>query len=111
MNLELLDPLGHEYPQLIEETLEDGYVLKCKFNKRGTLLAAGCLDGRCIIWDFDTKGVSRNLVGHIKPITNISNRFIAVLHHDSPVIVDILGKDIVKTVLPTEPETREERHS
>lgn len=49
------------------------------------------------------------LMAHMHPKNN--NRFIAVLHHDSPVIVDILGKDIVKTVLPTEPETREERHS
>ncbi|KAI8879674.1 Set1 complex component swd1 [Backusella circina FSU 941] len=72
MNLELLDPWEQEYPQLIEETLEDGYVLNCKFNKRGTLLAAGCLDGRCVVWDFDTKGVSRNLVGHVKPIASIS---------------------------------------
>jgi COMPASS component SWD1 len=46
-------------------------VLNCKFNKRGTLLAAGCLDGRCVVWDFDTKGVTRNLVGHVKPIASI----------------------------------------
>ncbi|KAI8983127.1 WD40-repeat-containing domain protein [Pilobolus umbonatus] len=72
MNLELLDPWAQEYPQIIEETLEDGYVLNCKFNRRGTLLAAGCLDGRCVIWDFDTKGVSRNLDGHVKPVTNVS---------------------------------------
>ncbi|KAI8079092.1 WD domain-containing protein [Gilbertella persicaria] len=72
MNLELLDPWEQEYPQIIEETLEDGYVLNCKFNRRGTLLAAGCLDGRCVVWDFDTKGVSRNLIGHVKPVANIS---------------------------------------
>lgn len=71
MNLELLDPWEQEYPQIIEETLEDGYVLNCKFNRRGTLLAAGCLDGRCVVWDFDTKGVSRNLVGHVKPVASI----------------------------------------
>ncbi|CAO3684972.1 unnamed protein product [Rhizopus microsporus] len=156
MNLELLDPWEQEYPQLIEETLEDGYVLNCKFNKRGTLLAAGCLDGRCIVWDFDTKGVSRNLIGHVKPVSSISwsrngkyllsaskdwtciywdlitgkkklkirfdtpvlmahmhpknnHRFVAVLFQDNPVIVDILGQDIVKTVLPTEPDTKEEK--
>ncbi|KAG1545391.1 hypothetical protein G6F45_005646 [Rhizopus arrhizus] len=156
MNLELLDPWEQEYPQLIEETLEDGYVLCCKFNKRGTLLGAGCLDGRCIIWDFDTKGVSRSLVGHVKPVSSISwsrngkyllsaskdwtciywdlmsgkkklkirfdtpvlmahmhpknnHRFVAVLFQDNPVVVDILGEDIVKTVLPTEPDLKEEK--
>ncbi|KAI8371652.1 WD40-repeat-containing domain protein [Radiomyces spectabilis] len=72
MNLELLDPWEQEYPQVIEETLEDGYILHSKFNRRGTLLAAGCLDGRCVVWDFDTKGVARNLTGHVKPVASIS---------------------------------------
>ncbi|GAN08020.1 hypothetical protein MAM1_0186c07526 [Mucor ambiguus] len=72
MNLELLDPWEQEYPQLIEDTLEDGFVLNCKFNKRGTLLAAGCLDGRCVVYDFDTKGVTRSLLGHVKPVASIS---------------------------------------
>ncbi|KAI8577441.1 hypothetical protein K450DRAFT_251655 [Umbelopsis ramanniana AG] len=72
MNLELLDPWEQEYPQVIEDTLEDGYVLNCRFNRKGTLLAAGCLDGRCVIWDFDTKGVSRNLHGHVKQVASIS---------------------------------------
>jgi COMPASS component SWD1 len=155
MNLELLDPWEQEYPQLIEETLEDGYVLNCKFNRHGTLLAAGCLDGRCVIWDFDTKGVSRNLQGHVKSVSSISwshngrfllsaskdwtciywdllhgtkkakirfdtpvtmahmhpknnNRFVAALHQETPVIVDIIGDDIVKTELPLEPENKDE---
>ncbi|OZJ03135.1 hypothetical protein BZG36_03866 [Bifiguratus adelaidae] len=72
MNLELLDPWEQEYPQIIEETIEDGYVLNCRFNKRGTLLAGGCLDGRCVVWDYDTRGIARNLHGHIKPISSVS---------------------------------------
>ncbi|KAI7859556.1 Set1 complex component swd1 [Circinella umbellata] len=72
MNLELLDPWEQEYPQIIEETLEDGYVLNCKFNRRGTMLAAGTHDGRCVIWDFDTKGIARNMLGHIKPVSSVS---------------------------------------
>ncbi|KAF7730248.1 hypothetical protein EC973_002491 [Apophysomyces ossiformis] len=125
MNLELLDPWEQEYPQIIENTLEDGYVLNCKFNRRGTLLAAGCLDGRCVVWDFDTKGVARDLAGHVKPVASISGtkhtkirfdtalvmaqmhptnnfRFVAALSHDNPVIVDIIDGDIKKTPLPTE---------
>jgi len=65
------DPWEQEYPQVIEDTLEDGYVLNCRFNRKGTLLAAGCLDGRCVVWDFDTKGVSRNLHGHVKQVASI----------------------------------------
>ncbi|KAI8149001.1 WD40-repeat-containing domain protein [Fennellomyces sp. T-0311] len=72
MNLQLLDPWEQEYPQIIEETLEDGFVLNCKFNRRGTLLAAGCQNGRCLVWDFDTKGIARNLAGHIKPVASVS---------------------------------------
>ncbi|GJN28187.1 hypothetical protein PR202_gb16284 [Eleusine coracana subsp. coracana] len=34
--------------------------MKCvSFNRRGTLLAAGCSDGSCVIWDFETRGVAR----------------------------------------------------
>ncbi|CAO3590637.1 unnamed protein product [Absidia cylindrospora] len=29
-------------------------------------------DGQCVIWDFDTKGVARNLTGHVKPVASIS---------------------------------------
>ncbi|KAG0164447.1 hypothetical protein DFQ30_009940 [Apophysomyces sp. BC1015] len=117
MNLELLDPWEQEYPQIIENTLEDGYVLNCKFNRRGTLLAAGCLDGRCVVWDFDTKGVARNLTGHVKPVASIrfdtplvmaqmhptnNFQFVAALSHENPLIVDVVDGQIKKTVLPTE---------
>jgi WD40 repeat protein len=31
---------------------------KClAFNRRGTLLATGCHDGSCVLWDFDTRGI------------------------------------------------------
>ncbi|KAJ6751223.1 hypothetical protein OIU85_001719 [Salix viminalis] len=36
--------------------------MKCiAFNRRGTLLAAGCTDGSCVIWDFETRGVAKEL--------------------------------------------------
>lgn len=37
-----------------------------------------------------------------------SNRFVAALFQESPVIVDIDGNDIKKTVVPTEPEDKDE---
>jgi len=72
MNLELLDPFRNSFPEIIEETLEEGFATTCAFNRVGTLLATGCYDGRCIIWDFDTRSVSEVLAGHIHPITSLS---------------------------------------
>ncbi|KAF9906916.1 hypothetical protein EC991_011479 [Linnemannia zychae] len=72
MNLELLDPFEQDFPEVIEDTLEDGPAVRLKFNRRGTLLAAGCTDGTIVVWDFDTRGVSRSLIGHVKTITSLS---------------------------------------
>ncbi|KAG0629568.1 hypothetical protein M758_1G113300 [Ceratodon purpureus] len=74
MNLCLLDPFQSDFPEVIEEYLEHG-VTKCiSFNRRGTLLAAGCNDGSCIIWDFDTRGVAKELreKDGSAPITSVS---------------------------------------
>lgn len=73
MNLELLgmleslsqslisktDPFANSIPEVIEDTLEEGFATCCAFNRRGTLLATGCYDGRVVVWDFDTRGSSR----------------------------------------------------
>jgi len=72
MNLELLDPFRNNFPEVIEERLEEGVSCTCAFNRRGTLLATGCLDGRVIIWDFDTKGIAKVLHGHVHPVTSLS---------------------------------------
>ncbi|XP_062091650.1 protein RBL isoform X1 [Humulus lupulus] len=61
MNAPIIDPLQGDFPEVIEEYLEHG-VMKCiSFNRRGTLLAAGCSDGSCIIWDFETRGIAKEL--------------------------------------------------
>lgn len=59
MDAPIIDPLQGVFPEIIEEYLESG-IMKCiAFNRRGTLLAAGCADGTCIIWDFGTRGIAR----------------------------------------------------
>ncbi|KAL4582986.1 hypothetical protein LXL04_007550 [Taraxacum kok-saghyz] len=61
MNATIIDPLQGDFPEVIEEYLEHG-IMKCiAFNRRGTLLAAGCSDGSCVIWDFETRGIAKEL--------------------------------------------------
>lgn len=61
MNAPIIDPLQGDFPEVVEEYLEHG-VTKCiAFNRRGTLLAAGCSDGCCVIWDFETRVIAKEL--------------------------------------------------
>ncbi|ERM96712.1 hypothetical protein AMTRI_Chr12g235870 [Amborella trichopoda] len=74
MNISIIDPLQGDFPEVIEEFLQHG-VMKCiAFNRRGTLLAAGCSDGSCVIWDFETRGIAKELRDKdcTSPITSIS---------------------------------------
>ncbi|PSS35786.1 Protein RBL like [Actinidia chinensis var. chinensis] len=61
MNAPIIDPLQGDFPEVIEEFLEHGITKCIAFNRRGTLLAAGCSDGSCIIWDFETRGIAKEL--------------------------------------------------
>ncbi|KAL1916533.1 uncharacterized protein VTP21DRAFT_5724 [Calcarisporiella thermophila] len=72
MNLELLDPFDQDFPDVIEEEIPDLGVRTCAFNRWGTLLAAGCASGACLVWDFDTHSVARQLIGHVRPVTSLS---------------------------------------
>lgn len=61
MNVPIIDPFQGDFPEVIEEYLQHG-IMKCiAFNRRGTLLAAGCSDGSCVIWDFETRGIAKEL--------------------------------------------------
>lgn len=73
MDVPITDPLQGDFPEVIEEYLQHG-IMKCiAFNRRGTLLAAGCADGSCVIWDFETRGVVKELrdIDCISPITSV----------------------------------------
>ncbi|KAJ3054017.1 hypothetical protein HK097_002846 [Rhizophlyctis rosea] len=76
MNLELLDPFGQDFPEVIEDRLawheHEITITCCRFNRRGTLLASATLEGICLVWDLATKGVARVLRGHSLAITSLS---------------------------------------
>lgn len=57
--------------QIIDDCFEGSKLHCCRFNHAGTMLATGCMDGRCIVWDLDTRGVIRALKGHSDVITHV----------------------------------------
>ncbi|XP_075224738.1 retinoblastoma binding protein 5 [Lycorma delicatula] len=73
MNLELLESFGQNYPEEFDGTLDCiSLAVTCAFNKRGTLLAVGCNDGRIVIWDFLTRGIAKIICAHMHPVCSIS---------------------------------------
>eukprot|EP01116_Phalansterium_solitarium_P006587 TRINITY_DN18917_c0_g1_i1.p1 TRINITY_DN18917_c0_g1~~TRINITY_DN18917_c0_g1_i1.p1 ORF type:complete len:431 (+),score=109.31 TRINITY_DN18917_c0_g1_i1:47-1339(+) len=62
MNRSLLDPFRNNFPEIVEESLDYGAATTFAFNRRGTFLATGLTDGRCVIWDFDTRGIAKELI-------------------------------------------------
>ncbi|KAK2354325.1 protein RBL [Trifolium repens] len=111
MNTSIIDPLQGDFPEVIEEYLEHG-IMKCiAFNRRGTLLAAGCNDGSCVIWDFETRGIAKELRDNdcSSPITSIcwskcGNRILVSAADKSLSLWDVLsGKRITRIVLQQTP--------
>ncbi|KAK2407598.1 protein RBL [Trifolium repens] len=105
------DPLQGDFPEVIEEYLEHG-IMKCiAFNRRGTLLAAGCNDGSCVIWDFETRGIAKELRDNdcSSPITSIcwskcGNRILVSAADKSLSLWDVSsGKRITRIVLQQTP--------
>jgi len=73
MNFELLHQFGQSYPEEFDGALDSvSLAVTCLFNRRGTLLAVGCNDGRIVIWDFLTRGVSKLISAHIHPVVSLS---------------------------------------
>uniref|UniRef100_A0A8D8ZPB1 Retinoblastoma-binding protein 5 homolog n=1 Tax=Cacopsylla melanoneura TaxID=428564 RepID=A0A8D8ZPB1_9HEMI len=73
MNLELLESFGQNYPEEFDGALDCiSLAVTCAFNKRGTLLAVGCNDGRIVLWDFLTRGIAKIISAHMHPVCSIS---------------------------------------
>ncbi|XP_065343870.1 retinoblastoma-binding protein 5 homolog [Cloeon dipterum] len=73
MNLELLESFGQNYPEEFDGALDCiSLAVTCAFNKRGTLLAVGCNDGRLVIWDFLTRGIAKIISAHVHPVCSMS---------------------------------------
>ncbi|KAI8929355.1 WD40-repeat-containing domain protein, partial [Entophlyctis helioformis] len=75
MNLEMLDPFGQAFPDTIFDRLvheEAATTTTCAYNRRANLVAAGTRDGRCLVWDLDTRSIVLRLKGHVQPITSVS---------------------------------------
>ncbi|XP_019880220.1 retinoblastoma-binding protein 5 homolog [Aethina tumida] len=73
MNLELLESFGQNYPEEFDGILDSlSIAVTCAYNKRGTLLAVGCNDGRIVIWDFLTRGIAKIISAHVHPVCSIS---------------------------------------
>eukprot|EP00898_Chlorokybus_atmophyticus_P008255 jgi/Chlat1/8430/Chrsp80S07845 len=66
------DPFQSDIPEVIEEWLDYRQSQCIAFNRRGTLLAAGCSDGAIVIWDFETRGVARCWEHHKGAVTTVS---------------------------------------
>lgn len=72
MNLELLESFGQNYPEEFDGALDCiSLAVTCAFNKRGTLLAVGCNDGRIVIWDFLTRGIAKIIGAHVHPVCSL----------------------------------------
>ncbi|KAF0295588.1 Retinoblastoma-binding protein 5 [Amphibalanus amphitrite] len=73
MNLELLESFGQNYPEEFDGTLDCiSRAVTCTFNRKGTLLAVGCNDGRVVIWDFLTRGIAKIISAHVHPVCSVS---------------------------------------
>lgn len=66
LSLALMEPSNLDnVPEEFDGVLDcASLAICCSFNRKGSLLAVGCNDGRVVIWDFLTRGVAKNICAH-----------------------------------------------
>lgn len=75
MNLPLLHKnFTQHYPDEYDGFLDSpgATILSVEFNRRGTLLAGGCNDGKILIWDFVTRNLLKVIIAHSHPVSSIN---------------------------------------
>lgn len=75
LNLSLFDnPSKENVPEEYDGMIDcSSLAVCCSFNRRGSLLAVGCNDGRVVIWDFLTRIVAKSIPAHTNhPVSSIS---------------------------------------
>lgn len=92
MNLSLADPFPQEFPDTKSTFLKYGHSTCLQFSSGGDYLASGLIDGRIVIFDFDTYGVLTVLTyGHTRAIQSLSwsnsNRYLLSASRDWKCII------------------------
>ena len=73
MNFNLIHQFGQNYPEEFDGILDCiSIAVTCAFNRRGTLLAVGCNDGRVVVWDFLTRGIAKIISAHVHPVVSLN---------------------------------------
>ncbi|KAI2807166.1 Retinoblastoma-binding protein 5 [Blomia tropicalis] len=101
MNIELLEQFGQNYPQEFDGNLDSvTHSTVGVFNRRGSVLAVGCNDGRVCIWDFMTRGIAKVIWAHVQAVTSLSwsrnGKLLATSSNDCYVCVwDVLTSECI----------------
>ncbi|CAJ0825759.1 2484_t:CDS:10 [Entrophospora sp. SA101] len=72
MNLALRSPFELDYPVKLESKFQDGSIHCICFNQQGTMLASGCSDGYCKVWDAQSMSIVHKMKCHISTVTSVS---------------------------------------
>jgi len=104
---QLANPFKGGAPDAMEEYLEHSSAARgVAFNRPGTLLAVGYTGGQVIIWDFETRGVAKELAGghgSLAEVTALSwssnGRTLATAGTDSQLLLwDVLSGRVTQRV-------------
>lgn len=71
MNAELLDPFAQDYPEGFTASYNFGHATCLRFNRSGSHVAIGLVDGLVLIWDTATSGIARALKAHTRTVQSL----------------------------------------
>ena len=71
MNAELLDPFAQDYPEALTASYNFGHATCLRFNRSGSHVAVGLVDGLVLVWDTATSGIARVLKAHTRTVQSL----------------------------------------